>query len=128
MKTPTEAEVRTHLLNRLFTDYQRTQEALEKFTKSLSENPSGNNVFHQFEWASAEVNAAARLKVTQEVLTAFWSSETRGEPLPLATVKDYLRERVLSGARNPTRSTSPMSNLLNQAKLEALAELLEYFP
>lgn len=128
MKTPTEAEVRTHLLNRLFTDYQRTQEALEKFTKSLSENPSGNNVFHQFEWASAEVHAAARLKVTQEVLTAFWSSETRGEPLPLATVKDYLRERVLSGARNPTRSTSPMSNLLNQAKLEALAELLEYFP
>lgn len=128
MRNPTEAEVRTHLLNRLFTDYQRTQEALEKFTKSLSDNPSGNNVFHQFEWALAEVHAAAKLKVTQEVLTVFWSSETRKKPLPLATVKDYLREQVLSGARNPTRSTSPMSNLLNQAKLEALAELLEYFP
>lgn len=128
MRNPTEAEVRTRLLNSLFTDYQRTQEFLEKFTKRLSENPSGNNFFHQFEWALAEVHAAAKLKATQEVLTAFWSSENHGEPLPLATVKDYLRERVLSGARNPTRSTSPMSNLLNQAKLEALAELLEYFP
>ncbi len=128
MRNPTEAEVRTRLLNSLFTDYQRAQEFLEKFTKRLSENPSGNNFFHQFEWALAEVHAAAKLKVTQEVLTAFWSSETRGEPLPLSTVRDYLRERVLSGARNPTRSTSPMSNLLNQAKLEALAELLEYFP
>lgn len=128
MRNPTEAEVRTRLLNSLFTDYQRTQEVFEKFTQSLSENPSGNNVFHQFEWAYAEVHAAAKLKVTQEVLTAFWSSETRGEPLPLATVRDYLRERVLSGVRNPTRSTSPMSNLLNQAKLEALAELLDFFP
>jgi hypothetical protein len=128
MKSPTEAEVRTRLLNSLFMDYERCQEFLEKFTKRLSENPSGSNFFHQFEWALAEVHAAAKLKVTQEVLTAFWSSETRGEPLPLATVKDYLRERVLSGARNPTRSTSPMSNLLNQANLEALAELLYLFP
>lgn len=99
MRNPTEAEVRTHLLNRLFTDYQRTQEALEKFTKSLSENPSGNNVFHQFEWALAEVHAAAKLKATQEVLTAFWSSETRGEPLPLAPRLVCLLQRIPRGGQ-----------------------------
>lgn len=74
---------------------------------------------YSFEWSSREFMAAARVEVGAQVL----HSLNEGYETEILAV---LRKKVLSGALHITsKSTSPLTNVMNECRLTASAEFLE---
>jgi hypothetical protein len=90
---------------------------LARFSEKFAEDPA-----YAFEWATGSVEAAAKLRAWSRVREALTTADTTATP---ETIQLYLTEEVLRGARSPKRSTSPMSNLVDESTLAAQAELLD---
>jgi hypothetical protein len=88
------------------------------FREQLAENPA-----HAFEWSLESIEAAARIRVytyVMKLLEEYAASETTLEKL-----HDWAAEEVRRRSHNPKRSTSPVSNLIDQEVTAAWAGFLE---
>lgn len=98
----------------------------EKFTTRLAENPAD-----ALRWADDYLRDVARLELATSVMVFFERFNDEGgdlrekEPLPL--LREFLLDGVLQNARHPARSTSVMSNLMEQERLAAKAMLFSEF-
>jgi hypothetical protein len=93
------------------------EEKIKEFHEKFLENPS-----HHLEWAGNLFEQAAKLEVYGRVL------QLKGQrPVPDDEVvqhfSDFARDAAIRGARWPSRSTSPLANLSDQAKTSAWANL-----
>lgn len=94
---------------------KRTQEKLDKFSKDFAANP-----FHAMEWANTTIRQVAEDYVAKYVLRAF---ELPTVPT-LAAIRFDIHREVMRGAMHPPHSTSPISDIMAEAKLAAFAALL----
>ena len=86
-----------------------------RFASGILEKP--DRAGYEFQWGTDVVKAAAIAEVNAKAL----------ELLRLRGPRAYavLREEVMRGARSPQFSTSPMANLVETFRLEALAEIVD---
>ncbi len=94
-----------HAANRAL---ERADETLAKFAARLTSDPS-----HAFEWGMDAIAASADKKVFGQIAYYF----ERG--LSVEEIKDLTDKEVYRGARSPARSTSPISNLMEQEIVSA---------
>jgi hypothetical protein len=94
-------------------DVETAQGKLARFSADLSKDAA-----NAFRWATDAVKAAAEVKVFSIYLDLVTG---RG---PDVADKVSLQE-ALRGARSPSRSTSPMANLVEECETAAWAELAE---
>lgn len=99
--------------------------SLDKFKENLEVNPH-----YAFEWSQAAFKAAGTLQMTGSVLRAlewYQKPETRSpEKECLEGIRDEAYRAVMGGARNPARSSSPTSNLIETETVRAWADLLNW--
>lgn len=96
---------------------------LKKFAENFAVNP-----LYAFSWSSNVIEAAARKDAAIQ-LQAIVNGEQR-DPRQMNGVQaaiDYALTQALRGARSPSQSTSPVSNLYEQAKVRAFADVAEKF-
>lgn len=91
------------------------QTVLERFKENFAKDPS-----YALEWGFEAFKNAA----TVEVCTAMLSYLERPEAT-IEAIRAYLTKQALRGARNPSFSTSPTSNLMAQLRTSEEAELLD---
>jgi hypothetical protein len=89
--------------------------SFEAFSNRFAVNP-----LDAFEWAESTVKAAGRNEIGHQL--QHWLAADQPKA---SKIIEYLEDAVLRGAKYPSSSSSPMSNLAAQAKLAAYAELLE---
>lgn len=85
--------------------------SVDEFKEKLSADP-----FNAFEWGMDALHKAAEIQVADYILSA-----------PNATVeqvRDQLRRDVLHRSMYPSRSTSPLHNLMEQELLGVMATVL----
>lgn len=91
-------------------------DTLAKFQQKLADDPA-----YAFSWASDAMTAAAKLKVANVVLASI-------EKFPELTIEMVRKEaatQMRRAARYPARSTSPVSNVMEQEIGAAWAELFD---
>lgn len=86
---------------------------------------SGGGFARELEWSGGLFDIAAEAFVLESVLRAVWAGEAKGEPVTLDAIAAEATREALRGARSPGRSTSGASNLMDQAKTAAWANLAE---
>lgn len=107
----------SYLTHRLADMIASGEDTIDKFKEKLTANPA-----YAFEWAQGAIEAAAKLDVAIR-LQGILTHENGGFD---AVMKNALRE-ALRGARNPSHSTSTVSNLVDEAKTAAYAEIADLF-
>jgi hypothetical protein len=85
---------------------------MAKFKENLDKDPA-----HAFEWSGEYFQVAANYKVASIIVASM-----EGEGIDLRSLQEYLLGFVLHGARYPSQSTSPTTNLFEQCKLAAFTE------
>jgi len=112
----------TFVVDQLQRERDRAEKEIETFAKELTADP-----LHAFEWGQSAVDAAGKLAVMTDVLTFLLSSETAALPPTerIEKLRTRLTALVIEGARSPSRSTSPMHNLADDALLVARARVLD---
>jgi hypothetical protein len=85
---------------------------LAKFKENIDKDPA-----HAFEWSNEYFQVAANYKVASIIVGCM-----EGTGFELRSLQDHLLGFVLHGARYPSQSTSPTSNLYEQCKLAAFTE------
>lgn len=75
------------------------------------------------EWASDDFVHAARIQIYSQVIDTARKPDTKAD---LFTLLKYAQEQAIRAAMYPQRSTSPCSNLMDQAKGTAWAEVYEW--
>lgn len=101
-------------LERMRTTAERTT---AKFAESFQTNP-----LYAFEWSDAAVKATALCSVIAAI-------EDLAKHHNAKAIRHFVNDEILRRARNPGRSTSVMSNLVEQEVLVAytiMAELLNH--
>jgi hypothetical protein len=98
---------------RLRSDVDGAEDALTRFAGRLEKDPAS-----AFEWGTDAVEAAAKLKVarTVQLVVAEHGLDVAGQ---------VARQETLRRARSTSRSTSPMSNLVEDGLRAAWAEWAE---
>ena len=81
------------------------QEQLEKFKTSLDKDP-----MYAFDWSGDAISAAVEFKMLTDIKAAIEKGCT------VEKLIEHLTDIALREARYPSRSTSPMSNLIAQEK------------
>jgi hypothetical protein len=110
-------------------DAERARDLVAKFAAALAAPRVDNDLAHHLEWSDDAIAAAGFLKAFADV-----DAYLTRPAAPTTTVGDlrrYLTRQVADGARNPSRSSSAMRNVVDQATLAARAtilEKLEYVP
>jgi hypothetical protein len=101
------------------------RERLARFKESLERDPA-----YAFEWSKDAFQAAANLKVTEQLMA--WLTQTfedeYTQPMParqLTMAADHLRREVYRRARDVEHSTSPTSNYMSLCMMSAKATQLE---
>lgn len=127
MANATNLERLAFLRRRLEGQIETAQEQLAKFQAKLSEDP-----VYALEWAGSAYQAAAELRLAQEILHAMGPDDKlniarteEGVGKFLDHVVKHLTEDCLRAARHPERSTSPWSNEMARELASAKARLLE---
>lgn len=98
---------------------------LKKFAENFAANP-----LHAFSWSSNVIEAAARKDVALQLQAIVNGELPEVSPRKVVGVQaaiDYALAQALRGARSPSQSTSQVSNLCEQAKVQAFAEVAEKF-
>lgn len=90
---------------------------LIKFQEALERNPA-----HAFEWGDGALSAAAELKAIAWVLKNLTENEDADA---VDRLRKYVAKQVVSRATHPQRSTSVMSNLVEQEYVAAMARIAE---
>ena len=103
-----------YIVSNLESSLASNQARIAKFAVEVQENPA-----HAMTWAMDTFSAAAEIKVQTEVIN------TLKDGCSLAAAIEHCNQRVLWGARNPARSTSVTSNLLEQEMVVAYAKTAE---
>lgn len=89
----------------------------DRLTKVLEDGDSA--AVSPFEWSFETFQAAAHYDLCRTVLAWLERGAT------VEQVVKLLQEKVLHGARSPSRSTSPTANLMAEEELAAAARLLD---
>lgn len=115
------------MTRRLKASINKSKEVLQKF----GENLAGDQQAYHMKWSGSAFDAAARIYVHTEVLDMVNPESSYG-------AQDALKEcteRALRMTCNPSHSTSPTSNLLDQhiaaawaSCAQALDQLIRYQP
>lgn len=92
---------------------------LAKFREKFIQNPA-----YALEWSQDAFNDAGRAQILKEALEIL-NYEGASEEELLKELEKHLMKIVRRAALYPARSTSAQSNLMEQAKAQAAAELLE---
>jgi hypothetical protein len=85
---------------------------LQGFKENIDKDPA-----HAFEWSSEYFQVAANHRVASIIVASM-----EGEGFNLRSLQEYLLGFVLHGARYPSQSTCPTTNLFEQCKLAAFTE------
>lgn len=100
------------------TGVKRQQERLDKFTDRLKKEPG-----EAFNWGMDAVYAAAYIETAKSIISYLGTAETDNV---IVKLKLLLENKVFNYARFPQRSTSTMSNLVNECRGSVNAEFLEF--
>jgi hypothetical protein len=97
---------------------------LAEFVTKMQDAP-----WHALEWSGIAFGAAADKKVYSTMLEAIRAARHRGsdDETIFGILKQYALRESLRIARNPPRSTSPTSNLMEQCIGTAWAEALDRY-
>lgn len=104
------------LERRINSEIKSAKEKIEKFKAELSERSPA----YAFSWADSAMRAAAALDVW------FQLKNNIGEGSNIRLIRDIAEQNVLQAARYPQKSTSDCSNLIEQYKLSAWAEVASF--
>jgi hypothetical protein len=107
--------VMSMLLNRADGEIDSNQKDLDKFTKDLL----GSHPAYAFEWAHGIMQSTARANVAEKVKRTL----TNGGHV--WNIRNDLQDKLMQGAKYPSFSTSPTSNLMSQFMTSGVAEWLE---
>jgi hypothetical protein len=91
------------------------KEAVEKFAKDIT---TDNTAYH-FEWAHGVMQSSATANVAKYFLNSLDNNAT------FWNIRDNLQDKLMHGAKYPSFSTSPTSNLMAQFMTSGVAEWLE---
>jgi len=105
----------TKLTKRLNENLIYAREQLAKFAEQLSSDP-----VYAFTWADKHFRYAAHVKVCSDLLENIEAGST------LDQITTFLGREVLRRAKNPARSTSVSSNMMETELMHVYAEILEY--
>lgn len=95
-----------------------------QFADEFAKNPS-----YAFRWAERAMTAAATLDVYARIqygLTHDGDNVVDVTAEAIVTMHAECTREALRGARNPSRSTSQVSNVMEDAKTSAMAEFVDY--
>lgn len=109
-------DLRTTLVGHLEGVVRNAEDDLANWRARFDKDPN-----HAFKWGLTAVAAAARRVVALDVLAWF----KRGTDLD--RIHKEIKREAIDGARFPEHSTSPISNLAHQMRVQAWAELLVKF-
>lgn len=119
--------IREHLTRELDATRRSSISIMEAFTKRAATDPAG-----AFEWSSNAFDAAASLKVADQIDELVRNLEDRGDEYTrysslqiMRIVTKELDRSVKRYTRSPARSTSMQSNLIEQSIAAAQAKLLD---
>lgn len=115
MKTQAHIDLE-YKLNR---EAEMSQEVLDAFRADMERDP-----LYAFSWSANAFAAAARISIAREFLARLSNA-----PMSAGDLGEWraeLQTRVMRAARYPSSSTSAASNLAEQHKAQAEAELLEF--
>ncbi len=116
----------TKLRKQLSQNIRGDKADLKEWTVKLIQRPG-----HSMSFGMGAVYWAARIEVCQWVIEAIdtmprGKAEFAMSPAErLAAVESTCYGKIRAGAGNPARSTSPMSNLMDQERTVAWAEILD---
>ncbi len=90
----------------------------------------GKNPCYAFSWGERAMIAAAKLDIYTRILYSLMRGEGDSTvdvtPEAIVTLHKCCMREALRGAKNPSRSTSQTSNLIDDAKTSAYAEFVDY--
>lgn len=114
----TETEIKTERLAFRWIEEAREQSArtIIRFTQKLAEDPS-----YAFEGYGDEAMNAAAKSAVAERLASVLEHEKGG----LEATINHAHDEMFSGARTPSRSTSPTTNLMQQLRMKEYADFLD---
>lgn len=110
------------MIENMFRNYAGCVSAMEKFASQLVDGVTGHAIVQAFEWSEDAINASAKAKVYETILTAVWRKEN-SEPVSIDAIRSTVMDSILFMSRSPSRSTSVMKNLVAQAMLAAWSEI-----
>jgi len=114
---------REKVITTLFMQYEMAQTTVVAFAKKLTRAPE--EACDEFEWSTAVVEASAEARVMAQVISVIWRRENSDDAVTVEMIRATALETTLRMAQSPARSTSPMSNLVETAKLSAWAKVVQ---
>lgn len=126
MTTSTYTEKRNDAINAATKKIARLERDLAEWAEALIEDPR-----HQLEWAQGAFTTGCKLTVAREALAWLSEDDPRIEDpeeaaaASIETLQDRAQKEALRGARFPSFSTSPTSNLTSTLMASEWAELAE---
>lgn len=115
---------RERIIAELFERYTWALATVTQFAAKLAEVPE--EAAYEFEWSTKVVEASAEARVMAEVISVVWRRENTDNEVTAEMIRDTVMETMLRMAQSPARSTSPMANLVETAKLSAWAKLAQF--
>ena len=103
------------LISYLEKEVERARKSLKKFQAGLENDP-----VYALTWFEGAFTAAAEVKVGAAVLV-----ELKNNSVTIDDVRDHVERTIRRLAKYPPRSTSPVSNLMEQEENAAWARLYE---
>lgn len=88
-------------------DLREADRQLEKFLTRFADSPA-----YAFEWADSAIAAAATQRVITQVVKALTAEDSKAT---LDSICCYALKEAMRAIRDPARSTSPTSNLVETA-------------
>lgn len=92
---------------------------INSFRAKLDENP-----LYAFEWADRAIDAAGAMDAGKRLLLVLTSEKHKTDEEAVAVTMKLAAQEATRGARWPSRSTSPVSNVAKAAVTSAYAELV----
>lgn len=115
---------RDRIIAELFERYTQALATVAKFAVKLAEAPE--EAAYEFSWSTKVVEASAEARVMAEVISVVWRSENTDNEVTAEMIRTTVMETMIQMAQSPARSTSPMSNLVETAKLSAWAKVAQF--
>lgn len=89
-------------------------EEIDTFRNDLADDAA-----YAFEWSSAAMTAAARIRVIKNILQALEAGKS------VEQIADHLHKAAMNKAKYPSRSTSAVTNIMAEEELAAHVWALE---
>jgi hypothetical protein len=95
-------------------ELDRCKDRLEQYRREINQRTALGESLDVLRWSDDFVESMALMTVLQQV---------QNSKSPPAVLKEWALDKALTMARNPQRSTSPMSNLAYQMECAAWARI-----